>query len=109
MNEGLAIAFDSQKHEKYAFRALNNIGLGETGTFLYWISHIKLIIWFSGPPACIHMVLHGQFYCHFYKIKIRTAELHYSGEKIVTGFNFRLIQSISGIKSQNKNIVEKWR
>jgi hypothetical protein len=25
------------------------------------------------------------------------------------GFNFRLLQSISGTKSQNKNIVEKWR
>jgi hypothetical protein len=54
------------------------------------------------------MVPHGQFYCHFYKIKIRTAELHYSGKKIDMCFNFRLIQSISGIKSQNKNIVEKW-
>jgi hypothetical protein len=55
------------------------------------------------------MVPHGQFYCHFHKIKIRTAELHYSGEKIVMGFNFRLIHSVSGTKSQNKNIVEKWR
>jgi hypothetical protein len=62
------------------------------------LGHIKLIIWFSGPPACIQMVPHGQFYCHFYKIKVRTAELHYSGEKIVMGFHFRLIQSISGIK-----------
>jgi hypothetical protein len=29
------IAFDSQKHEKYALQAQNNIGLGEIGTF--WI------------------------------------------------------------------------
>jgi hypothetical protein len=56
------------------------------------------------------MVPHGQFYCHFHKIKIRTAELScIIPGKIVMGFDFRLIQSISGIKSQNKNIVEKWR
>jgi hypothetical protein len=53
------------------------------------------------------MVPHGQFYCHFHKIEIHTAELHYSREKTVMGFNFRLIQSISGNKSQNKK-VEKW-
>jgi hypothetical protein len=73
------------------------------------LGHIKLIIWFSGPRASIQMVSDGRIYCHFHKIKIRTTELHYSGKKIVMGFNFRLIQSISGIKSQNKNIVEKWR
>jgi hypothetical protein len=74
-----------------------------------YLGHIKLIIWFSGPRASIQMVPHGQFYCHFHRIKIRSAELHYSGEKIVMGFNFRLIQSISGTKSQNKNFVEKWQ
>jgi hypothetical protein len=72
------------------------------------LDHIKLIIWFSGPRASIQTVPHGQFYCHFHKTKIRTAELHYSGEKIVKGFNFKLIHGISGTMSQNKNIVEKW-
>jgi hypothetical protein len=42
-------------------------------------------------------VPHGQFYPH------RGVAL-FRG-KIIIGFNFRLIQSISG---QNKNIVEKW-
>jgi hypothetical protein len=28
---------DSQKHEKYALQAQNNIGLSEIRTFLYWI------------------------------------------------------------------------
>jgi hypothetical protein len=64
------------------------------------LGHIKLIIWFSGPSASIQMVPHGKFYCHFHKIKIRTVQLHYSGKKIVMGFNFRLIQSISGIESK---------
>jgi hypothetical protein len=67
-----------------------------------------LIIWFSGRSASIQTVPHGQFYFHFPKIKIRTMELHYSGEKIVLGFNFKLIQSISGTKNQTKN-VEKLR
>jgi hypothetical protein len=31
------VAFDSQKHEKYALQAQNNIGLSEIGTSLYWI------------------------------------------------------------------------
>jgi hypothetical protein len=31
------IAFDSQKYEKYALQAQNNIGWGEIGTFSYWI------------------------------------------------------------------------
>ena len=31
------IAFDSQKHEKYALLAQYNIRLSEIGTFLYWI------------------------------------------------------------------------
>jgi hypothetical protein len=31
------IAFDSQKHEKYALQAQNDIGLSEIGTFIYWI------------------------------------------------------------------------
>jgi hypothetical protein len=81
-------------------------------SIFFYLGHIKLIIWFSGPCASIQTVLHGQFYCHFHKIKIRTAELHYSTcsrKKIVIGFNFRLIRSISGTKSQNNNIVEKWR
>jgi hypothetical protein len=30
------IAFDSQKHEKYALQAQINIRLSEIGTFLYW-------------------------------------------------------------------------
>jgi hypothetical protein len=33
----LQIAFDSQKHEKYALLIQNNIGLSEIGTFLNWI------------------------------------------------------------------------
>jgi hypothetical protein len=45
------------------------------------LGHIKLFIWFSRLPASIQTVPHGQFYCHFHKIKIRTAELHYSGKK----------------------------
>ena len=35
------IAFDSQKHEKYALQAQNDIGLSEIGTFLYWIIRHK--------------------------------------------------------------------
>jgi hypothetical protein len=35
------IAFDSQKHEKYALQAQNGIGLSEIGTFLYWIIRYK--------------------------------------------------------------------
>ena len=35
------IAFDSQKHEKYALQAQINIGLSEIGTFLYWIIRHK--------------------------------------------------------------------
>jgi hypothetical protein len=35
------IAFDSQKHEKYALQAKINIGLSEIGTFLYWIIRHK--------------------------------------------------------------------
>jgi hypothetical protein len=66
------------------------------------LGHKKLIIWFSGPRASIQTVRHGQFDCYFHKIKIRTEELHYSGKKIVMGFDFRLIQSISSTKSQNK-------
>jgi hypothetical protein len=31
------IAFDSQKHEKYALQAQIDIRLSEIGTFLYWI------------------------------------------------------------------------
>jgi hypothetical protein len=37
------IAFDSQKHEKYALQAQNNIVLSEIGTFLYWIIRYKYI------------------------------------------------------------------
>jgi hypothetical protein len=35
------IAFDSQKHEKYALQAQNDIGLSEIGTFLFWIIRYK--------------------------------------------------------------------
>jgi hypothetical protein len=35
------IAFDSQKHEKYALQAQINIGLSEIGTFSYWIIRHK--------------------------------------------------------------------
>jgi hypothetical protein len=35
------IAFDSQKHEKYALQAQHNIGLSKIGTFLYWIIRYK--------------------------------------------------------------------
>ena len=35
------IAFDSQKHEKYALQVQINIGLSEIGTFLYWIIRHK--------------------------------------------------------------------
>jgi hypothetical protein len=37
------IAFDSQKHEKYALQAQNSIRLSEIGTFLYWIIRYKYI------------------------------------------------------------------
>jgi hypothetical protein len=37
------IAFDSQKHEKYALQAQINIGLSEIGTFLYWIIRNGLV------------------------------------------------------------------
>jgi hypothetical protein len=49
----------------------------------------KLIMWFSGPCVSIQMLMHGQFYCHFHKITIPHAELHYFGKKIVMGSNFR--------------------
>jgi hypothetical protein len=35
------MAFDSQKHEKYALQTQNNIRLGEIETFLYWIIRYK--------------------------------------------------------------------
>ena len=35
------IAFDSQKHEKYALQAQNDTGLSEIGTFSYWIIRYK--------------------------------------------------------------------
>jgi hypothetical protein len=35
MNGGLTNSFCSQKHEKYALQAQNNIGLSEIETFLY--------------------------------------------------------------------------
>jgi hypothetical protein len=52
------------------------------------------------------MVSHGQFYCHFHQIKICTAELHYSGEKIVMGFNFRLMQSIPVARIKIKTLLK---
>jgi hypothetical protein len=43
------IAFDSQKHEKFALRAQNDIGFGKIGAFLYWIIRYKGIYkkWFG--------------------------------------------------------------
>jgi hypothetical protein len=44
LNEGLGkwlFLYDSQKHEKYALQAHDNIGLGGIGTFSYWIIRYK--------------------------------------------------------------------
>jgi hypothetical protein len=35
------IAFDNQKHEKYALQGQISIGLSEIGTFSYWIIRHK--------------------------------------------------------------------
>jgi hypothetical protein len=51
------IAFDSQKHEKYALQAQINIGLSEIGTFLYWIIRHKYKGIYKEMVWCFDLIL----------------------------------------------------